>query len=86
MDQETLQLVKRLEKHPHIRARMEAILDVAENNADGFPSADAAELQLIQEVRKLGAESLQTWAEYREQSAVGTYKEKHSTVGHGKKK
>ena len=86
MDQETLRLVKRLEKHPHIRARMEAILDVAENNADEFPSADAAELQLIQEVRKLGVESPQTWAEFREQSAVSVYKENHRAVGHGKKK
>jgi len=73
MDQETLYLAQRLEKHPHLRARMEAILDVAENSAEEFPTADAAELQLIKEVRTLGAESLQTWAISRERTSTQSY-------------
>lgn len=86
MDQATLKLVQRLEKHPHLRARMEAILDVAENSAEEFPTADAAELQLIKEVRNLGAESLETWAVSREKTSTQSYKQEHANAScHGKK-
>ncbi len=86
MDQETLNLVQRLEKHPNLRARIGAILDVAENSAEEFSTADAAELQLIKEVRNLGAESLQSWAESREGTSTKSYKEEHvDATCHGKK-
>lgn len=87
MDQETLHFIKRLEKHPNLRARMEAILEVAENTREEFATADAAELQLIKEVRTLGAETLESWAANREKTNTQSYKREHaSATCHGKKK
>jgi hypothetical protein len=55
-------LVERLEKHPHLRDRVEAILNIAENTTGELERADDAEMKAIEEMRKLGSELLQAWA------------------------
>ena len=80
-------LTDRLEKHPMLKARFEAILDVAENTNGDLISADEAEQRAIEQVRLLGNELLHDWAEQRGQAAVETFKTQEKTaVGHGKKK
>jgi len=49
-------LVSRLDKHPSLKARFEAILDVAENTHGNLISADEAEQRAIEQVRQLGNE------------------------------
>jgi len=52
----------RLNNHPILKARIEALLDIAENTSGKLDLADDAEEQLIIEVQKMGKELLQTWA------------------------
>lgn len=54
---------ERLKKHPNLRKRFESILDIAENAHGDCVRADEAEEQVIKEVRKLGQETLQDWAD-----------------------
>jgi hypothetical protein len=62
MDAKTADLARKLEKYPHIRARLEALFNIAENTSGEFDVADDAEAQLVVDIRKMGHEMLQTWA------------------------
>lgn len=60
-------LEERLRKHPALRARLEAILDMVEDEAGQFERADDAEEFLIHQLRGLGQEVLQEWATSEQQ-------------------
>lgn len=55
-------LLNRLNVHPELRSRVEAMLLVVEDEKGELQEADAAEMQLIEEMRRMGQESLQAWA------------------------
>lgn len=55
-------LDERLRKHPALRARLEALLDMVEDESGQFERADDAEEFLISQLRSLGQEVLQEWA------------------------
>lgn len=55
-------LEERLRKHPALRARLEALLDMVEDESGQFERADEAEEFLISQLRSLGQEVLQEWA------------------------
>ena len=69
--------ITRLNHHPHLRERMETLLNVVENVAGDCTKADVAEQAVIEELRHMGNEALQSWAEGAEQPAL---------QGNGKKK
>ena len=80
-------LASRLEKHPTLTARLEAILAIAENTQGEVVSAEEAEQRVIEPVRSLGKERLPDWAKQRVTAAANELKEPHPTaVGNGKKK
>jgi len=56
-------LVERLERHPGMKARIERVLDVLENTSGDLIRADEAERHAIDELRAMGQELLQGWAE-----------------------
>ncbi|MBI3651004.1 MAG: hypothetical protein HY231_08125 [Acidobacteria bacterium] len=58
----TPNLLERLEKHPQLQTRIEAMLEVVENAAGDVSKADEAEQRLIEELRKIGQEAMQAWA------------------------
>ena len=58
-----LSLDERLREHPALRARVEQLLDVAENTTGQYVRADETELAVLAQVRQLGHELLQDWAE-----------------------
>ena len=60
MQKESLE--ERLRKHPALRARLEALLDMVESESGQFERADDAEEFLISQLRSLGQEVLQEWA------------------------
>ena len=62
-------LINRLNKHPHIKARLEALLNVAENSSGEFKKADDAEDALAEGIRQMGQELLQDWATEQNASA-----------------
>jgi hypothetical protein len=56
-------LCDRLNRHPHLRARIESLLEVVEDTAGDCEKADAAERRVIEELRRMGNEALTAWAE-----------------------
>ena len=56
-------LLERLNRHPHLRARMESLLAVVEDAAGDCAKADAAERRVIDELRQMGHDVLTAWAE-----------------------
>ncbi|MCK5889148.1 MAG: hypothetical protein KAG19_04320 [Methylococcales bacterium] len=53
--------VDRLNQHPRLRDRMEALLNVVENVAGDCTRADDAERFVIDELRKMGSDALHCW-------------------------
>ena len=56
-------LLKRLMSHPQIRDRIVSLLDVVEDAGDDLKRADDAEDRVVEEVRRMGQEALQAWAQ-----------------------
>ena len=52
-----------LNKHPILRARVEDLLSVVENVDGSCTKADDAEQRVVDELRKMGNEALQSWGE-----------------------
>ena len=56
-------LMARLNKHPQLRGRVEHLVDIVEDAGDDLRKADEAERRVIEEVRWLGQELLEGWAD-----------------------
>jgi hypothetical protein len=56
-------ILKGLNAHPQIKNRIAAMLAVVEDAGGDLKEADAAEMRLIEEVRRMGQEALQAWAD-----------------------
>ena len=56
-------LLARLNRHPQLRGRVERLVDLVEDAGDDLRKADEAELRVIEEVRGLGRELLEDWAD-----------------------
>jgi hypothetical protein len=79
--------ITRLNQHPQLRERVETLLNVVENVAGDCTKADAAEQAVIEELRKLGNEALQCWADRAVQKATETLRQQQPALqGNGKKK
>lgn len=78
-------LAARLAEFPELRARFEEILAVAENARGDANTADEAEERAVEQVRRLGQELMQTWAERRQQRLVREYDARQDTRRRGKK-
>jgi hypothetical protein len=79
--------VERLEAHLTLKSRFESILDLAENTSGNVITADEAERQAIEEVRKNGNEILHDWARQRVEASAKELKDvEKNAKGNGKKK
>jgi len=58
-------LEERLRAHPDLYARISQLIGVVENTGGDVVKADEAERRVIEEIRRLGQEALQGWAERR---------------------
>lgn len=58
----TQERVRRLEAHPHRRERIASLLTVVEDESGEFKLADDVEDRVIEEVRRMGQEAMQGWA------------------------
>ncbi len=80
---ETRDLMARLERQPHLKARFEALLDIAESATGEYIVADEVEECLINEINHLGNEILNNWAvsqeaKIRTSLTLGKPTKKHS--------
>jgi len=55
-------LIRQLNANPLIKRRVMSLLAVIQNAGEDLKEADAAEMRLIEEIRQMGQEALQSWA------------------------
>jgi hypothetical protein len=72
---EEKQLLEQLLAHPELLKCVQDILSLA---ADSEPTADELEEKLIQEVRRLGLATVESWGAQAEKKAGEQFKESHS--------
>jgi hypothetical protein len=81
---------ERVRRYPELQARMEALLDVVENASGDVVKADEAEERVVEEIRPMGQEALQAWAERKQRRVEAEYerrrdmsrKEKKALLAH----
>ncbi len=79
--------ISRLNQHPMLRERMEALLSVVENTAGDSTKADDAEEHVIEELRKMGSDVLHCWANKAAAEATESLRKQQAHLhGDGKKK
>ena len=78
-------LAARLAQYPELRARFEEILAVAENERADANTADEAEERAVEQVRRLGQELMQSWAERKHQRVISEYDARTDYRRKGKK-
>lgn len=78
-------LPERLQQHPQLRARFEQILDLVESTGADLSKAAEAERLVGEQLRQLGQETLQAWAEERHARQV-SYWEQRAGVQRKEKK
>ena len=61
-EQSDLELLERLKQHPEMKERFLAILALVEEKTGAVSRADEVEALLVEEVRRLGAQSMGDWA------------------------
>lgn len=87
MTNRTPTIDERLKNHPHLKERIETLLDIAESKEDGpTDTANAIEERTIVEVRKLGQEVMKDWAERKVAKEVATYQKNYPQARAHKKK
>jgi len=78
-------LVAFLRGHPDFRDRVASIARAMENADGDLGEADAAEERLVEEMRHLGREALQGWAEKRVKATERDIRQRPSIRRQGKK-
>ena len=78
-------LLNRLNGHPELRSRVESMLLVVDDEMGNLQEADAAEMQLIEQRRRMGQESLQAWAIGQATKAAESVAREDKTWREGKK-
>lgn len=79
------ELLKRLNNHPVLRARIASLLDVVDDAGGGLKRADDAEDRVVDEVRRMGQEALQTWAQTQLEQTEAQVRRSGRAVRDGKK-
>jgi len=56
-------ILRGLNAHPQIKSRIASMLAVVEDAGGDLKLADAAEMRLLEEIRRMGQEAMQAWAD-----------------------
>jgi len=78
-------LEERLNAHPHLRERMEALLAIVEDASGDVEKADEAERRVIEELRQMGSDALHAWASIKSAEKEQEVRSGDPVQGHGKK-
>jgi hypothetical protein len=79
------ELLKKLSIHPHVRKQIESLLLAVEDEAGELKEADAAEMRVIEDIRRLGQEALQAWATNQVEKTSKAVRQIGGTWSEGKK-
>jgi hypothetical protein len=80
-----VELLERLNEHPQMKERFLAILSLAEDKKGAAGTADEVEALLVEEVRRLGAQTMGDWARGRHARLAAEIKAQDPTSYCGKK-
>ena len=81
----TLSFLDRLHNHPQLLARFQSLLDLVDNASGDLVKADEAEQRVIEELRLMGQEALQAWAD-RKHSRIEAESDSRSDLTRKEKK
>jgi len=79
------ELVRRLGAHPDLRSRMESLLLAVEDETGELKTADAAEMRVIEVIRRTGHDALQAWAKHQVEKTSQKSKQTAGVWREGKK-
>lgn len=60
------EFLERLRRYPELQAKFDALLDVVENASGDATKADEAEQRVFEELRLMGQQAIQAWAERKQ--------------------
>src|SRR5579871_4881322 len=78
-------LLKGLNAQPQIKARIVSLLAAVEDAQGDLKKADAAEQRMIEEMRRMGQEAMQAWAERQVEKTEQALREEGQVQREGKK-
>lgn len=79
--------IDRLNQHPKLCERLESLLNIVENTNGDCTKADDAEQFVIDELRKMGNDTLHCWGDKAAKKATEALREREPDLhGNGKKK
>lgn len=61
------EFLARLQRHPELQAKFDALLDIVDNADGDALKADEAEQLVFEELRLMGQQAIQAWAERKQQ-------------------
>lgn len=79
-------LVEQLREHPEMMERIQSIFEIAYDEEGPLKTADEIEELLIEEMRRLGNQTMRQWATQAEERVSKELKSQDSTVLSRKKK
>src|SRR5437870_8926718 len=81
-----LKLLEQLRAHPELMERFQSILEISANADGPVKRADEIEALLIEEMRRLGNATMESWASRAERTLAEQLKQKDSSAVVRKKK
>lgn len=63
VSKEDLEFIKKINKYPELKARFANILEIAQSECTGCRMADQANGKVVDSLKELGREVLQSWAD-----------------------
>jgi hypothetical protein len=79
------ELMRRLGAHPDLRSRIEALVLAVEDETGELKTADAAEMRVIEMMRRTGHDALQCWAKHQVEKTSQERKQTAGVWSEGKK-
>jgi hypothetical protein len=86
LSQSEINLIERLRQQPKIMERVQRIVEIAQSSEGPLKTADEIEELLLEEMRRLGNETMTEWAIQAEKRVGEELKQQDSTVLKRKKK
>lgn len=80
------QLIEQLREHPEMMARVQSIMEITRNAEGPLKTADEVEELLVEQMRRLGSETMSQWASQAEERVSNELKSQDPTVRSRKKK
>ncbi len=79
------EFMRRLGAHPDLRSRFESLVLAVEDETGELKTADAAEMRIIEMMRRTGRDALQSWAERQVEKTSQECKKTSGVWSEGKK-